>query len=425
MHTTTLEPAGRRLSGVSVCNTTTPAPENRQSGAGVHPSHARGGRREGRYGLQATVQKITTVDRVQGCGWRRIHKDTAPAVVVAAGVAHVAGTQRCGSVWLCPVCGPKIRQGRAEELDTVLVRWLKAHGTGTVQLWTLTAPHHSGEPLKDLRQTIRAAWKHIASGRTWREMRARYGIEHTVSALDVTHGPNGWHPHLHIIVLTKNECDDDAVRALLAHVRSRWHTALVQRGRPAPHPIHGAQIERARSRKDVGRYLCQVIGETDDDDKAWSVAQETARTDLKTSRVHGHRTPWQIVQDIRTRRAKHGDWDAVDEAADTRDLALWREYEIAMKGARAISFSQGLRAAVGLDVEATDEELAEAEVGGTVVCVIDSRREWTAVRLTHNGLPRLLRVAVRFGEKGTRRLLKRMLYRKRHHPLLRNEPADS
>lgn len=410
-------PAGARISAKTVVSGANPTGTVQS----VARTHQKGGRRDQRFGLLATLQSITTLPRVNACGWRRISTHVPPQITVADGVAHIQGTQRCGCVWQCPVCGPKIRQGRAQELDAVLLRWITGNGAGTVQLWTLTQPHTSGETLADLRATIKAAWKQICSGRQWQAMREEYGIAFNVTALDVTHGPNGWHPHLHVIVLTHTACDDAAVSRIREHVANRWERALVQRGRAKPHPVHGVQIERARSRADVGRYLCQVIGETDDDTRGWSVAQETARTDLKQSQHTGHRTPWQILGDIRKRRARAAAWDALDDDRDSRDCALWREYEISMKGARAVSFSKGLRAAVGLAQEATDEELAEAEVGGTVVARIESRREWLAVRLTRGGMVRLLRVAENHSEKGVRRLLATMLARKRNHPLMIRE----
>lgn len=434
MHTTTLELAsGVHASGVgnpvactrhranvdnSPGNVDKFASGQGKCGDAATRPHRKGGRRAERFGLQSTLQAITTVNRVKACGWARISKHVAPAVVVNAGVAHIAGTQRCGSVWQCPVCGPKIRQGRAEELDTVLLRWLKAHGAGTVQLWTLTQPHTSGEPLAELRKTIRAAFRAICSGRQWQALREAYGIAHLVSALDVTHGPNGWHPHLHVLVLTDREATDDHVAAIRAHVFAQWDRALVARGRARPHAVHGLHIERAKSRADIGRYVCQVIGEADDDTRGWGVAQETARTDLKKSHHPGHRTPWQILADIRTRRAKD-EWDALDENRDAKDCALWAEYETGMKGARAVSFSRGLRAAVGIDREQTDEELAEAEAGGDVVTTIESRAEWAAVRVTRGGMVRLLRVAESHGARGVRRLLRVMVHRKRNHRAVR------
>lgn len=379
-------------------------------------AHAKGSRRDQRFGLLSTLQAITTRPRTQACGWRRINRHNAPKIVLQNGVAHVAGTQRCGSVWHCPICAPKIRQARAEELDVVLREWLDGRDDGSVQLWTLTQPHTNGEPLAMLRATIKAAWRQICSGRAWQGTRERFGISYQVTALDVTHGPNGWHPHLHVLVLTETKCSDEQIKELHAYVLKQWTKVLASRKRATPHPIHGVQIERARSRKDIGKYLCQVIGETDDDSRAWGVAQETVRTDLKQSQHPGHRTPWQILQSIRDLRATSGEWSDVQEKHDQKNIALWHEYEIAMTGARAVSFSKGLRAAVGLDAEKSDEELALEGDGGIEITEITSRADWLAVRLTRGGMVRLLRVAESHGERGVHRLIRRMRKRKQDHP---------
>jgi hypothetical protein len=53
----------------------------------------------------------------------------------------------------------------------------------------------------------------------------------------------------------------------------------------------------------------------------------------------------------------------VYEAGDADALDLWHAWETGSKGKRALTWSRGLRARVGLDVEASDEDLAAAEVG--------------------------------------------------------------
>jgi len=45
------------------------------------------------------------------------------------------------------------------------------------------------------------------------------------------------------------------------------------------------------------------------------------------------------------------------------DLALWNEYERAMKGKRAMTWSRHLRDRLGVGSERTDEEIADDEVG--------------------------------------------------------------
>jgi hypothetical protein len=104
---------------------------------------------------------------------------------------------------------------------------------------------------------------------------------------------------------------------------------------------------------------------TGDDDRSFPVALEVARGDLKSSTHLGHRTPWQVLADFA-------------ESGDCSDLDLWRIWEKATDRVQAIRWSAGLRAAVALGEEETDEEVVEARVGGEVVYTF-SMEEWRLV----------------------------------------------
>lgn len=356
---------------------------------------------------------MSSLPRVCSCGRRRVAAGQAPEVRVNdAGrgrVAHFAHVQLCGSVWACPVCGPRVRQERARELDEALTVWVKRHGPGSVMLLTLTMPHDFGESLGALRATVRGSFLALVSGSQWVKAQRRYGLAFSVVALDVTHGPNGWHPHLHVIVLGTRRLDDAELASFRATTFGRWSRKLVGMGRRAPSEAHGIDLERARSRAEVGRYVCQVIGEHDDERRPWGVAQEAARTDLKRSHAEGHRTPWQILEDI-VRRLAVEDWtDPALEAADERDRALWREWEQGMKGASSVKLGRGLRAAVGLGAEQSDEEVVAVEVGGEVVYTFDDAGQWLAVCEARGGRARVLRAAERWGEPGCARMVRALV----------------
>jgi hypothetical protein len=119
-------------------------------------------RRNSRYALRDVLREITQLPRVAGCGRRRITATQEPEVRLRTDqnrrVAHFARVQLCGRVWVCPVCGPRIRQTRAQDLDMACARWLDRHGTGSVMLLTLTVPHDYGESLKRVVDRVRSAF---------------------------------------------------------------------------------------------------------------------------------------------------------------------------------------------------------------------------------------------------------------------------
>jgi hypothetical protein len=297
------------------------------------------------------------------------------------------------------VCSPRIRQARAQEIDAAAKVWVDRYGAGSVMLLTLTMPHDHAERLADLLRTIRSSFGAMISGKAWQTDKGRFGLDFYIVAHDTTVGANGWHPHLHVMLFADRVITDEEVETLGDRMHKRWARAVKKRGHREPSRAHGIQLERARSRTDVARYVCQVIaGNEDDDQKTVPVALEVARGDLKTSRFNGQRTHWQVLSDFTERRAKDGEWTEEDEKADNRDVALWQEWEKATKGVRAIRWAQGLRAAVGLADEKTDEEVVAEEVGGEEVFTFTDADSWKAVASTPGARALVLRAAESGGQ---------------------------
>lgn len=110
-------------------------------------------RRADRYVQSDYLGHFSTLSRLRGCGRRRIDAAGPIAVAVADGVAHYRNLQRCGSVHACPVCAPKIRAGRADEIERGLRRHLEQGGGAYFVTFTLR--HATGMRLKML-WTVRA-----------------------------------------------------------------------------------------------------------------------------------------------------------------------------------------------------------------------------------------------------------------------------
>lgn len=143
--------------------------------------------------------------RIAACGRACVAEGGKVSVVVnEGGRASYRGLATCGSVWECPCCYAKIVQGRASECSAVLEDW---HGLDRVLMVTATVRHMAGHDLKLLRSRIADAWRAFARGAPWERLKRQLGIVGSVRALEVTHGPNGWHPHLHIAWLVKERPD--------------------------------------------------------------------------------------------------------------------------------------------------------------------------------------------------------------------------
>jgi len=304
-------------------------------------------RRRNRLLLRSVIRQVTQVSRLAGCG-RGVTGNQVAVKLSPDRAAYVAGVMRCGLIHLCPPCSAKIRDERAKVIAKAAGRWQQAGNT--VYMVTFTAPHDLGMPLEGLLKLISGAFSKVIAGRPWKRVKEQAGIVGTIRSLEVTHGPNGWHPHLHVLVLVEGDPGAEGLAAMSLHFRGKWRKVITAAGYRAPSDLHGVKIERCESAAEAGLY----ISKTQD---GRSVGNELARGDMKRGR-DGHRTPFQIIDDY----AEHG---------YAADLALWHEYENAMPGHQAITWSKGLKQLLAV-TERTDEEIVEAEEDGEVLVLIDA-----------------------------------------------------
>lgn len=332
------------------------------------------GRRH-RYELRSVLWDVSSLTRVCGCGrWRRKDADAVAVRSREDGSTYYDGVQSCGSIWACPVCSAKIRQRRAAELERGILSHLDAGGGVAVQV--LTLPHDAGDRLEGTFDTVAKGWKRVQSGRAWQRLKDELGLCGTFRATEVTHGPNGWHPHVHVLFFFERLPSASTLARLESHVYAVWSRYVEGQGFRRPMQSW-CGVEPVRRREQIADYLTKAVA-----GDGWSVAIEVTRHDLKAGRDddtrRGHRTPWQILQDF-------------SQTGDEADLGLWLEYERVTKGRRAMSWSRGLKARLGV-AEKSDDELAAEEQGGVVVTWIASV-EWAALCRVPGALCRVLETA--------------------------------
>lgn len=156
--------------------------------------------------LREGMQAITSKSRCRSCGIILVgrgvtmRRSQTPDGVTVAGYA---GLLTCGSVWLCPVCSAKIARCRKQELERVICAavMLGAH----VSLLTLTVRHRKSHTLTALWDVISYAWNATMSGAGSAEFKQQLGLIDWAKTVELTHGPNGWHVHLHVVVITERD----------------------------------------------------------------------------------------------------------------------------------------------------------------------------------------------------------------------------
>lgn len=298
--------------------------------------------------------------RAAKCRWAlgdvRVHG--APG---EAGSAHYSGTIRCGGIWACPVCAAVLRSGRADEV----ARGVASHQKegGGVALLTLTLRHRAGDPLARGIDALVASWRSISSRSVWKKKAGRLGLVGTIRALEITHSRrNGWHPHLHLLLLTDAPVHPADLADLQAWLSDVWAREVTKRGARTPSRERGVDLRAADENGEVvARYLSK-IQEKDDEPRRWGVAAEIARGDVKEGRK-GSRTPFEFL-------------DSGYGYAPDREL--WLEYVTATKGRAALIWSRGLRARLGIGEKTDEDILDDVETAPKVGRV--SREAWREVR---------------------------------------------
>ena len=109
-------------------------------------------RRATNYALQNEAVKLLPNERVRFCLRHRV--DASKGIEIKYNEkrekAHYSNVQRCGSVWVCPICSAQISEGRRQELKQGMAHWQRMGSDGAVYLLTLTNPHHNGDNLAQL-----------------------------------------------------------------------------------------------------------------------------------------------------------------------------------------------------------------------------------------------------------------------------------
>jgi hypothetical protein len=223
-----------------------------------------------------------------------------------------------------------------------------------------TPPHDQGDALAPLFDAVAEGWRSGLGSKGWRQDRDEFGIVGNIRSVEVTYGENGWHPHLHGLLLTERPLDASSWDVIADRLYVRWARAVERRGYRTPTREHGVTLSAIRSAHDVAEYTAKF----QDGTESRSVGRELTRHDTKQARRHG-RTPVGVLRDFAS-------------TGDVADLALWHEYEHATKGRSSLRWSRGLKRSLGVG-DVTDEAIVEELIVGEVLDVL-SKQEWAFVR---------------------------------------------
>lgn len=289
-------------------------------------------RRSVKYSLQNEATKLLPTERVRFCLRHRV--DATKGIEVRYNQkreqAHYSNVQRCGSVWTCPICSAQISEGRRQELKQGMENW-QGKGSakdvgGMVYLLTLTNPHYYGDNLFQLLQGQKKALAYLWGDRKSKEMLKTLGKVGHITATEVTHGVNGWHPHYHILLFFDKPINTKSLRSFLA---TCWQNCCKKSGLKVPDHVHGCDLRE-------GKYADKYVSK-------WGLADEVTKGHIKKGKEESL-TPWDLLRQSEEGCEKSG--------------YLFQVFASAFKGKRQLSWSRGLKSLLQVDVK-EDEELAQ------------------------------------------------------------------
>lgn len=266
--------------------------------------------------LQDQSAKLLPKERVCNCLKKRIdkNKDREVKYNEERKKAHWSNVQRCGAIWICPVCAKQVTEKRRNELQTGLKRWRDLGGQ--VYMMTLTFSHNRDQPLKLLLASLKKAMKCFNETTRVREIFKSIGLQYKINGFEVTYGQNGWHPHHHILLLSSKYLNISAFDAARKELALLWIKACVRAGLNAPTMKHGLDLAD-------GSYADKYVAK-------WGLEHELTKGHIKKGK-NGSLTPFDLLQ------LSIQDDLIFDDKLPSK---LWQEFGIAIKKSQLLRFSK-------------------------------------------------------------------------------------
>ena len=167
-----------------------------------------------------------------------------------------------------------------------------------------------------------------------------------ITATEVTHGVNGWHPHYHILLFFTKPIDTKDLRGFLAKC---WQNCCDKSGLKIPSLEHGCDLRD-------GKYADKYVSK-------WGLADEVTKGHIKKGK-EGSATPWDLLRQSEEGCKKAGH--------------LFQVFSDAFKGKRQLSWSKGLKSLLRVDVR-EDEELAQVTDKDSVAVDILAMELWRLI----------------------------------------------
>ncbi len=267
--------------------------------------------------------------------------------------ARFGNVQTCGSVWACPVCAAVVSELRRRELSAALVA-ARARGWRVVML-TRTVSHFASDTMAQVLGLVKDAMNRATSGRAALALREKYNVVGSVRSLEVTWGRNGYHPHIHELLILESDYDLNTLRAEFGAL---WGRAVTLAGGRDLHEKHGFDAVDCNVR--IADYVAKWGR-----DPAWNESHELAKAVSKRGRGRGQFTPLELLA-------------AFTFEGNVYAGQRWLEYALAMRGKHQLQWSRGLKRLLGV-ADVSDDEAAAAPLADGVLLATIPLPAWRKI----------------------------------------------
>lgn len=372
-----------------------------------------------RYAMQREAQKAMTgqtYTRKHGEGARessyrvvRCHRNpNARLYNPGVDVVHYPEDDRygygnlvsCGSVWHCPICAPKITEYRRVELAAAIVEVKRREGEAF--MLTLTYRHDCDLPLTESVRKFYKARSSFTACKAFKQAMQDIGAIGRIFSTEVTWGKNGWHPHLHMLILAGNGGADALAR--IERLRDYWGKHVLKAGLGQINE-HGFDVQN-------GDYAAEYVAKYGREPQkfTWSASHELAKSHAKIAKGENV-TPFGMLDLLASKSAI----DVGGRIVGPDELVgRFREYAIEFQGRQQLFWSPGLREKLGIEAERSDEEIAEGEGERDIIGTL-SLDEWRDV-LRLNARGQVLSMLAKHGRDALPRIKAMLPTMKARHP---------
>lgn len=278
--------------------------------------------------------------RLKSCG---LAKNSDVEIRVSDHHAFASGLISCGNIWTCPTCSARIRARRVLEDEIALTRHVS--DGGSIGMITLTVRHNRKGDLSSALDNLNHAWRRLQQSGKFARFRGL--LVGTISTLEITYGENGWHPHLHVLLLVRPGVSSGEVATGSEDLREAW-SGLVNRKTDRYTLEHGLNLVWFGTNSlAAAQYVNKIEALVD-------LTVPTVAMELNLSNTKSGLDPFVFL-----------------DRADKEATALFIEYARATYRRQAKRWSSGLRRRLQLGAEKSDEEVADDnETVGVVVMTI-------------------------------------------------------